>query len=67
MAGKLKTNKSMAKRIKVTKNNKLRHDKAYKNHLLTNKNKAQRQMWNWKEISKKEANKIKNLIPYKLR
>lgn len=64
---KLKTNKSMAKRIKVTKKNKFMHEKAYVSHLLTNKDKAQRQSKSWKSISDREYDKIKNLIPYKLR
>lgn len=67
MVCKLKSNKAMAKRIKVTKNGKLMHWKAWKNHLLTNKDKAQRQFWSWKELWVSETKRVKTLIPYKLR
>lgn len=64
---KLKTNKSMAKRIKVTKNNKFLHQKAAVSHLLTNKWDSPSKMKYWKELSPSEAKRMKNLIPYKLR
>lgn len=37
---KIKTHKSMAKRFKVTGSGKYIHDKARKNHLMTNKKRA---------------------------
>lgn len=67
MSSKLKTNKSMAKRIKVTKWNKLIHWKVGKNHLLTNKDDTQKKFKYWKTISEQESKRVANLIPYKLR
>lgn len=67
MGVKLKTNKSMAKRIKVTKTGKFIHAKAWVSHLLTNKNKAHRNDRSWRILSSSEDTKIKNLIAYKLR
>lgn len=67
MANKLKTNKSIAKRVKVTKNNKFIHAKAWGNHLLTNKDKANRVAKLWKELAVQETEKIRALIPYNLR
>lgn len=64
---KLKTNKAMAKRIKVSKNNKFKHEKAYVSHLLTNKDKAQKQSKFGRIISDSEYKRVKTLIPYKLR
>ena len=61
---KLKTNKSIAKRFKITKRGKLIHFKAWKSHLLTNKGKSKKAFKYWKVISKVEAHKIKALIPY---
>lgn len=65
MGKKLKTNKSMAKRIKVTKTGKLMHQKAYVSHLLKNKWDVIKKDKYRKEISSSEAKKIKNLLPYK--
>ena len=64
---KLKTNKSMAKRIKVTKTGKLKHSKTCRNLLLTNKGKATKKHRYGKFIDKVEMKKIASLIPYKLR
>lgn len=64
---KLKTNKSMAKRIKVTKNWKFIHKKAWVSHLLTNKWSAPQKDKSWRQIPACESKKIINLIPYKLR
>lgn len=64
---KIKTNKSLAKRIKVTKKGKLRHSKTCRSHLLTNKGKATKRHKFGKELSKPDAKKIVQLIPYKLR
>lgn len=64
MANKIKTNKAMAKRIKVTKTGKLIHQKAWVSHLLTNKNKAQRQNSYGLSMHESEVKKVRNLIPY---
>ena len=62
-----KTHKSMAKRIKVTKNNKLMQSKWWKSHLLTNKWRSTKRNKLWKEVSWAEARRIKRLIPAKMR
>ena len=67
MKSKLKTNKAMAKRIKVTKNNKFIAKKSCNNHLLTNKWKTNKMFKYWKLIAKVDKARIRNLIPYKLR
>lgn len=65
MVNKLKTNKSMAKRVKITKKWKIIHVKCWRNHLLTNKGKAPKRFKYWKVLSKSEMNKVKSLVPYK--
>lgn len=62
-----KTHKSMAKRIKVTKNNKFMQSKWWKSHLLTNKGRSTKRNTLGKEVAKVEAKKIKRLISAKLR
>ncbi len=64
---KIKTNKSMAKRVKVTKSWKFIHKKAGVSHLLTNKWDSPEKDSSWREFSHRESHKVKNLIPYKLR
>lgn len=63
---KVKTNKSMAKRIKVTKSGKLIHKKAWVSHLLTNKGSSPKKDPYGRVLSHKEEKKVRNLIPYKL-
>jgi len=65
MAKKLKTNKSLAKRVKITKRWKVLHMKCWKNHLLTNKWKAPKRYKYWKVLSEREINKVKALLPNK--
>ncbi len=65
--GKLKTNKAIAKRFKVTKKWKIIHYKAGKSHLLTNKGKTKKQYKYGKQIDKVEVKKIQALIPYNVK
>ncbi len=67
MKNKIKTNKSIADRIKVTKTWKFLHRKAWRSHLLKNKKWSNRNEPYGKELSLLESVKIKALIPYKLR
>ena len=67
-----KTHKSMAKRLKVTKKGKFMQSKGWKSHLLTNKGKTTTQRnKHGKELGaskiRKMKQKIKALIPFKLR
>ena len=64
MAKKLKTNKSIAKRVKVTKTGKIIHCKCWSNHLLTNKWKAPKRDKYGRQLSKRESKKVLALIPY---
>lgn len=67
MAGKLKTHKGTAKRIRVTKNNKHVHDKAGKSHLLTNKKRATKAYKTGKTLSTTQQSRIKALLPHGVR
>lgn len=67
MSNKLKSNKWFWKRVKVTKNNKVMHDKCGKNHLLTNKEDSHKIDKYGRRLPKWTENKAKYLIPYKLR
>ncbi len=62
-----KTHKSMAKRIKVTKNNKFMQSKGWKRHLLCKKWRTTKNNTLGKEVAAVEAKKIKRLISAKLR
>lgn len=64
---KLKTKKSLMKRIKITKNKKILHSKAGRRHLLSGKNrKRKRQLRRKGVISKKENKMLKRSLPYSL-
>ncbi|MBP6911037.1 50S ribosomal protein L35 [Patescibacteria group bacterium] len=67
MAGKLKTHKGTAKRIRVTKTNKYVHDKAEKRHLLTNKKRATKQGKTGRTLSSTQKSRIKTLLPHSVR
>lgn len=61
---KLKTHKGLKKRIKVTGTGKILHWRAGKSHLLAKKtSKRKRRLAMKKELSKKDAKRIKKLIP----
>ena len=62
-----KTHKAMAKRVKVSKNNKLIHRKACKSHLLTNKGRTTKKDKYGKEIHKSEQKRVKRMIGVKMR
>lgn len=61
---KLKTNKAIAKKIKITKNGKMIHAKGGRNHLLTNKGRNNRIDKYGKGLSIADSNKIQALLPY---
>jgi ribosomal protein L35 len=64
---KIKTNKSVAKRFKVTKSWKLKHSKTCRSHLLTKKGKATKKHKFGKLAAKVDTPRMASLIPYKLR
>lgn len=62
---KLKTNKSVAKRLRVTKTGKLKKRSARRGHLLGKKSrKAKRKLRQSSYVSNVDARKIRRLLPY---
>ena len=62
---KLKTNRSVKKRFKITKKGKVKRHKAYKGHLLTWKSsKRKRSLRRAALVSSSEAGSIRKLLPY---
>jgi len=63
---KLKTNKSAAKRFRITKNKKVKRASAFKSHILTKKSrKRKRGLRKQKLVTKTEAKIIRMLLPNK--
>ena len=61
---KIKTNKSILKRFKITGTNKILYRHSCKNHLLRKKTKKQkRKLSNFKKISKNDNKYIKLIFP----
>lgn len=62
---KMKTNKSAAKRFKVTGTGKLKRNKAYKRHILTKKSpKTKRNLRQATITDSTNAKVMKKIIPY---
>ena len=62
---KLKTNKSAAKRLKVTGSGKVMRRKGWKGHLLTGKNETRkRRLSGSVEVNKDNLTNIKRMLPY---
>lgn len=62
---KLKTNRSAAKRIKVTGTGKLMRRKGWKRHLLTSKNATRKgRLTGAVEVDKDDRTVMKRLLPY---
>ena len=60
---KIKTHKGLAKRVKVTKNGKLKRMKAFRSHLMSTKNgKRVRHLRKGDVISPEEARKMKRML-----
>ena len=60
---KIKTHKGIAKRIKVTKNGKLKRAKAFRSHLMSSKSgKRRRKLRQGGVVSAVEARKIKRML-----
>lgn len=63
---KMKTKKAAAKRFSVTGSGRIKHKKAGRRHILTNKNtKRKRHLREDALVSKSEERNIKRLLPYK--
>ncbi len=62
---KLKTNRSVKKRIRITKKGKAKHFRPYKRHLLTGKrSKRKRLLGKPGFVSLGELKSIKKILPY---
>jgi large subunit ribosomal protein L35 len=62
---KLKTNRSAAKRVKVTGSGKIMRRKGWKGHLLSGKNASRRRRLTGNfEIDKSERENFKQMLPY---
>ncbi len=63
---KIRTNKSAAKRFRVTGSGKIKRNKGYKRHILSSKNKKRkRHLRQATTVAAVEAKNIRKLIPYK--
>jgi len=62
---KLKTNRSAAKRLKVTGSGKVMRRKGWKGHLLTGKNATRRRRLSGSvEVNKDNRTNVKRMLPY---
>lgn len=62
---KLKTNRSAAKRFRMTKTGKVKHKKAYLRHLNTSKNRSRkRQLRRPGILSQADTKRAHRLVPY---
>lgn len=61
---KLRTNKAIAKKVKITKTGKILHAKGGRNHLLTNKGRSNRIDKYGRLLSIADSNKIRLILPY---
>jgi large subunit ribosomal protein L35 len=63
---KLKTNRSAAKRFRLTGSGKIKRNKGFKRHILSSKNKKRkRHLRQPTTVSAVESKNIRQLIPYK--
>jgi large subunit ribosomal protein L35 len=62
---KLKTHKSAAKRIKITKNKKLKRRRAFRSHLREKKDKDRKRMYRKElDFALGDEKRMKKLLPY---
>ena len=62
---KIKTKSGAKKRFKVTGSGKVKHKRAYKNHILTKKEtKQKRRLGNKALVRAEDLNNIKPMLPY---
>lgn len=63
---KIRTNRSAAKRFRVTASGKIKRNKGYKRHILSSKNKKRkRHLRQATTVAAVEIKNIRKLIPYK--
>ena len=62
---KIKTNKAVKKRFKITKNGKVLAPGSFRRHMMTDRSsKRKRQSRGWREVDPSDRKKIKLLLPY---
>ena len=62
---KIKTNKAVKKRFKITKKGKVLVQKSFRRHLLADRpQKRKRQARGWREVDATDRHRIKALLPY---
>lgn len=62
---KLKNNKAVKKRFKITANNTVLMSKSFRRHLLTDRStKKKRQLRGWHKVDTTDVKRIKSLLPY---
>jgi large subunit ribosomal protein L35 len=63
---KMKTHRGAAKRFKITKSGKVKYRRGFRNHMHTHKStKRKRQLRKNAYLTKTDAKRIKQLLPYK--
>ncbi len=62
---KMKTNKAVKKRFKITKTGKVLASSSFRRHLMTDRSsKKKRQSRRWREVDPTDTKRIKALLPY---
>lgn len=63
---KLKTHKGLSKRVKITKNGKVKKRRAFRSHLLEKKSKKRKRKFaKMFDVNPSDLKRIKKLIPYR--
>lgn len=64
---KIKTKRAAAKRFRVTGNGKIKRNKTFKRHLLTDKTRARKRALRSPDlVSSADAKRVKRMLPYAL-
>lgn len=62
---KIKTNKAVKKRFKITKNGKVLASNSFRRHLMTDRtSKKKRRLRQWRQVDPSDKHRIKALLPY---
>lgn len=62
---KMKTNKAVKKRFRITKNGKILTTKSFRRHLLTDRSsKRKRHARKWRLVDTADKNRLKSMLPY---
>ena len=62
---KMKTNKAVKKRFKITKNKKVLSVSSFRRHLMADRtSKSKRQSRGWRNVDRSDKKRIQMLLPY---